>query len=135
MDSFHRDFVHVLADKTGERQFDEGDYGGFFPGSVSQPGPPWTATEIELTPTSPARCDVELGIGPIVCHKDWGQPCATDEECRATVCECNSGSRSSRVNGRATPVRRFCQRVANVDCTTVCKDGVKADRAASCLGN
>jgi hypothetical protein len=128
-------YVHALVDKDGSGTFGDGDWGGFYPGTSATPLGPWQATKIQLRDGSPSKCDVDFGIGPLVCHVSWGNPCTSDDECRPTICECNNLSASTRRTGACEPGPKTCRRAPNTDCTTICgASGVKSDRQSNCLG-
>ena len=124
----------ALADTNGDGKFTEADLGGYAGGTAKAPiQKPTGNAVIAIRPTSPlAACNVDFGIGPIVCLKPYGDTCAADGDCRGNYCIC-SGVVEPANTGSCNPGTKLCEIKASCACAFN-DGGVGAPDQGNCVG-
>jgi hypothetical protein len=100
---------------------DEGDWYGFYGGTVEEPAQYKGMEHIEVEGNK--LCKVDFGAGPVVCLARYGEACLQDEDCRGTVCAAGGGAVFLRDGA--------CQEEKCVELE--CEEGTEA-REANCIG-
>jgi len=90
-------YVYVAVDLTGDMKVGEGDWVGFYGGTVAAPSQ--YANQQLITISTENACGRDWGINTLACKASYGEACTTDDDCRGTVTVCDGGSETHRNTG------------------------------------
>ena len=92
--------VALSADLSGDGSIGEGDQGGYYRGTTTQPA----QYQIEATviAVTSSRDALDFGAGSMRCKVHWGAACAADADCRGASCVYSSGLRTAQTPGKCS---------------------------------
>jgi hypothetical protein len=120
--------ISVVADTSMDGVIGEGDVGGYYGGTAAQPATYGKDAQV-VTVVDRSLEGLDFGIGPVVCKAKVGQTCATDDDCRGTVCTQASGARFT-TTANACDATKKC---ALNSCTLGTTPGTPSE--AGCFGS